>query len=219
MLPGNIFQNKYGSFKLPPDHVRPVTECIRAGKVHQDQVIEFCVKQLQQRRGAVVSAGSYIGDFLPAFSRACQSKVYAFEPVLENYSYAKENIKLNDLQNVILQNAGLSDHFGSVSIKTTENDIKLGGASSIQEFGNETAILVKLDDVLDPFERIALIQLDVEGHEKEALAGASRTLSRWQPVIVVEEWKGGEKLVLPNYTKGKKIQGDRVWMPKKKSSK
>ena len=33
---------------------------------------------------------------------------------------------------------------------------------------------------------VAVIQLDVEGHEQEALAGATRTIARCRPLIVLE---------------------------------
>jgi hypothetical protein len=46
--------------------------------------------------------------------------------------------------------------------------------------------LVALDDVLGEDRQVAVIQLDVEGHEQQALAGAMLTVERCRPLIVLE---------------------------------
>lgn len=50
----------------------------------------------------------------------------------------------------------------------------------------EEVRLASIDDVVGSDRRVALIQLDVEGHEQQALAGAMHTIRRWRPLIVLE---------------------------------
>jgi hypothetical protein len=45
---------------------------------------------------------------------------------------------------------------------------------------------VALDDVLPPDRHVSLVHLDVEGYEKEALAGARAILDRCRPLLVLE---------------------------------
>ncbi len=59
-------------------------------------------------------------------------------------------------------------------------------AARARWFGNEEIELCSVDDVLDAERRVALIHLDVEGHEQSALSGALGTIARSRPTIVVE---------------------------------
>jgi hypothetical protein len=36
---------------------------------------------------------------------------------------------------------------------------------------------------------VSLVKVDVEGHERQVLAGARETLTRWRPLVVVEDWE------------------------------
>jgi hypothetical protein len=51
---------------------------------------------------------------------------------------------------------------------------------------HEEVELVALDDVVGGDRQVAVIQLDVEGHERDALLGAMRTIERCRPLIVLE---------------------------------
>ena len=70
---------------------------------------------------------------------------------------------------------------------------KLGGGSrllnpteSIDSVNLVVVPTTAVDEVV-PMERpIALIHLDVEGHEKAVLSGARRILERWRPDLIVE---------------------------------
>ena len=152
--------------------------------------------------GDIVHAGAYFGDFLPALSKGCASnaKVWAFEPNLENYRCANITIQINNLENVELTNAALGARRESLLMKTSdENGRALGGASRIiskdtREIttGTESVPVATIDDTLDEDRTVSILQLDVEGHEKEALSGAIRTIRRCLPIIIVE--------LLPNST-------------------
>jgi hypothetical protein len=41
---------------------------------------------------------------------------------------------------------------------------------------------------------LALLKIDVEGHEADVLAGAVQTLRRWRPYIVAEELSGHQEV-------------------------
>jgi len=168
--------------------------------VLQSRVREADTLQLigdADRDGDVVHAGTYFGDFIPALSRSRESGaiVWAFEPSRENYRCAQITTMLNDLDNVVLTHAALDSHDGGSAILQTSNPqgVPLGGESRIvidpdraRGQTKEEVQLVTVDEVIARDRRVAIIQLDVEGHEQRALAGAIKTIERWRPLIVVE---------------------------------
>ena len=69
----------------------------------------------------------------------------------------------------------------------------LGGASRLVEENsdhNENRLIevkiISLDAVLPSDRQTAIIQLDVEGFEQPALAGAMKTIKRCMPILILE---------------------------------
>jgi len=152
-------------------------------------------------KGDIVHAGTYFGDFLPALSKAISpdAKIWAFEPNPENYHCAKITLELNYADNVNLFCAGLGEKQESLLVKTSdENGHSLGGGSQIlasdcgDSIGVAAVRIVTVDAIVETSRIVSIIQLDVEGHEKEALSGAILTIQRCLPIIILE--------VLPNST-------------------
>jgi FkbM family methyltransferase len=175
-----------GIFLLPDyaEH-RPVGRYLLEGALFEEKTHALVSALLQYRPGNMVHAGTFIGDMLPTFSRACSGTVYAFEPVLENYVMAKLCVQENGLDNVILSNAGLGSSISVAKINTAdEGHAHRGGASQISDHGQPTALLT-----IDAFKisNLSVIHLDVEGHELEALRGALDSIQQSAPVILIED--------------------------------
>ena len=51
-----------------------------------------------------------------------------------------------------------------------------------------------IDKVMEIGRRVGVIQLDVEGYEKEVLLGAVNTIKKWKPIIILEVNPGDEFL-------------------------
>ena len=190
-----IAYNKSGGYCVPlSSSHRPAAQKILAGVVYEPRTIDFLTSHCND--GDIVHAGTYFGDFLPALSRSRtnDAKIWAFEPNLENYRCALITTYINDLQNVELMNAGLGERKDSVSMMTKDKDGQsLGGASRIldQETENkspylETVEIVSVDEIVPASRNVSIIQLDVEGHEKQALTGALKTIQRCRPIIILE---------------------------------
>jgi FkbM family methyltransferase len=197
-----ISYNRYGAYCVPlSSQHRPAAQMIRAGAVYEPGTIEFL--QANCGQSDLVHAGTYFGDFLPALSRACspQSRVWAFEPSLENYRCAHITILLNELRNIELANAGLGERREMLRLLTTDKDgVAQGGASRVVSVEDRVAgrtepvQIVTIDDTI-PYDRpVSIIQLDVEGHEQQALIGALRTIERCRPIIMVEILAGSTLL-------------------------
>jgi FkbM family methyltransferase len=190
-----VARNEYGLYCVPRSSVhRPVAAAILEGRVWERATLELM--RTVDSAGDIVHAGTYYGDFLPALarSRADGAVVWAFEPGAENHRCTEITIGLNDLANVVLTRAGLTEHSGHARLAIGgRNGVSLGGSSSVIQdpararwWDSEEVPMVALDDVVPADRRVALIQLDVEGHEKEALLGGLRTIERCRPLIILE---------------------------------
>lgn len=196
-----VSYNKYGGYCVPlSSQHRPAARKILARDVHEPATIEFILSNCGN--GDIVHAGTYFGDFLPALSSGVTSnaKVWAFEPNPENYRCARITLEINDIRNVALHNAGLGAKQGYSLIQTTDkNGHSLGGSSHIVEKDTaniagkaESVQILDIDGVVGSDRKVSIIQLDVEGYEKEALTGAIKTIKRCRPLVILE--------VLPNST-------------------
>jgi FkbM family methyltransferase len=144
--------------------------------------------------GDIVHAGAFFGDFLPALARSrdAGALVYAFEPNTENFRCAQITVLLNGLGNVVLVNSALDVTSGHGELAITSADgLALGGGSHLVRRPvdgqvTERVALTSVDAVVPPDRNVAVVQLDVEGHESEALAGALQTIRRCKPLLVLE---------------------------------
>lgn len=191
-----VAYTRLGAFCVPLSSVRrPAVQRILRGEVHEPQTMAAMVSCLAEG-GDIVHAGTFFGDFLPELSRACgaQGKVWAFEPNPESHRCAQVTCLLNGLDNVHLHHAALGACAGTVALCVRDEQGRaLGGRSHVVQ-GPEAAAgpcvevpLLCLDEVVPPSRRVAVVQLDVEGSERQALEGASGLLRRCRPVLILEQ--------------------------------
>jgi FkbM family methyltransferase len=199
-LPGGaldclLARNEHGIYCIPrASKHRPVAQTILQARVWEADTIDLMGGT--DRSGDIVHAGTFFGDFIPALARSRESGaiVWAFEPGRENYRCARITAMLNDAENVVLTNAGLDSRGGSALLVTSDREGRaLGGESSLVLDPSQAPLrdkeeveLVAIDEVVPASRRVAVIQLDVEGHEQAALAGALLTIERCRPLIILE---------------------------------
>lgn len=191
--PGSIIAaNEFGRYCIPRSSAhRPSAALVREGYVWERDTIAYLRAHCGQ--GDVVHAGAYFGDFLPAIARALApgALVWAFEPNPENFACARHTVELNGLANVRLHLGGLAQSGRTLTIQTMEAGRRsLGGASRVvSPLARRRGVVevpgFALDDIVAG-RPIAIIQLDVEGYEQEALDGARATIARTRPIIMVE---------------------------------
>jgi FkbM family methyltransferase len=190
-----VASNEHGLYCVPrSSQHRPVAQAILQSRVWESDTLELVCGA--ESTGDIVHAGTFFGDFLPALSRsrADGAIVWAFEPGGENHRCTEITALLNELANVVLTRAGLDAKGGTALLATGDREgLPLGGASRIitdparaRWWSNEEVRIVAVDEVVGADRRVAAIQLDVEGHELDALAGAMRTIERCRPLIVLE---------------------------------
>lgn len=174
-MTGRLAENKYGKYSVPESTFHTYTaQAILDGKVHEPSTIQYI---LDNCNGEVIHAGVGFGDFLPALRRL--PRVWAFEPVPQNFDAAMDTIELNNIENVNLFNCALNH-------SNTPVKLKIDGIRS--EVSEDGLIVdsVKLDCVIPETANISVIHLDIEGYENEVLIGAKRLIQRCKPIIILE---------------------------------
>lgn len=189
-----IRQNAHGLYYIPENQLhRRAAQVVAEGNIWESETIDFIIENLNNQ--SAISAGSYFGDFLPALSKETDQTIFTYEPVPEQFDYAKKTIALNNLQNVVIENLALSNKNGSVIMELcdpqSDEMLLLGGGSRIVPQKSKTTIKVRsttLDSLIPNDCEISVIHLDVEGHEGQALEGASRLIKKNLPIIIVESF-------------------------------
>jgi FkbM family methyltransferase len=190
-----VAYNQYGGYCMPLSSIhRPAARSILSGAVWEPETIKFIAEHC--KNGDIIHAGTYFGDFLPALSKSCAngSKIWAFEPNPENFRCAVITALINGLPAVELINAGLGDKECSLPMMIADDTGRsLGGSSRLTlEAGQEDksrfveVAIVTIDEVVSEDRQVTILQLDLEGFEMRALAGAMETIKRCKPVLILE---------------------------------
>ena len=119
--------------------------------------------------------------------------VYGFEPDPVNYSSCIENIKLNNISNVLVGNIGLGDQDATLNM-VVQTPLNRGGnriksKSDNDEVEQKLVKVTALDNWVDKnknISKIDLIKIDVEGYEMKVLQGARQTIKTFKPTLFIE---------------------------------
>ncbi len=182
-------ENEYGLYCIPKEAEKGiVAQKALSGEAYEKETIER-IRSFSKDKN-VLHAGSCFGDFLPGICSVANF-VYAFEPYPIMFRCSKITKLLNNINNCSIRNLGLSDSPGTKCFKTKDNAGEfLAGRARIREDGDvffQEKIRVDAIDNLLPYEnKLAVLHLDIEGHEKFALQGALRTIKRNKPVLILE---------------------------------
>lgn len=205
-----------GESHLPQWMANPKVRMILNGRAaYQGQKQAAALAECKFFRTAV-DVGGHIG--LWSFNLAHRFKeVHAFEPVAAHRECFTRNIE--PLTNVTLHPLALGAQQGSVSIRTeptSSGDSRVDGDGDIP--------MVTLDSM--DLEDVDLIKIDCEGYELHVLRGATETLARCRPVVIVEQKPGhgvkfglGDKDALPfleslGYRTVREMSGDFICVPR-----
>jgi len=127
----------------------------------------------------VIDAGAYWGDSARRFAwqQRGRGKIVALEPSPNNYKRLARQ-RLVGLVPMCL---------GAWNVNDVLSFDDNGGSSKISSKGSTTIHVAPIDWIADELalEQVDVIKLDVEGAEREALAGASETIDRFRPKILL----------------------------------
>ncbi|MCG8403929.1 MAG: FkbM family methyltransferase [Phycisphaerales bacterium] len=110
-----------------------------------------------------------------------EGHVFAFEPFPANLTYLKEHLRLNNIENVTVFDAAVSDKSGTTFFEEGPSR-SMGHISSTGTLQVQTVVideLVAAGNLPTP----DYIKMDIEGAEVHALSGAKSMLSESHPTI------------------------------------
>ena len=136
--------------------------------------VEWLLECIGHHAGSIVIVGAHIGALLVPLSRAAE-KVIGFEPDAINFDLLSKNLLLNEVHNTQLINAAVGMRRGMVALR--RNSLNPGNTSISMSHDNASGQveMTTLDSSLSGAP-IDLMVMDIEGHEKHALEGGTRTI-------------------------------------------
>jgi len=150
-----------------------------------------------------VDVGANIGTTtIAALTLFDAARVYAFEPAPENYRLLRQNILANAVEDrAVAVQVAVSDQSGAVELELSNwnwGDHRVRAAAGFPASESHATVVsvpaATLDDLVEQqhidLDGVALIWIDVQGHEPSVLAGARTTIGSGIP-IVAEYWPHG----------------------------
>jgi FkbM family methyltransferase len=168
--------------KLPIDEKKKgiAKALLLFGVREEDQLL---VLKNEIRRGMVVlDIGANIGYYALLLESlvGSQGKIYAYEPSCDNFNLLKDNIKLNNKENVIeVFHAGISDKVGSETLYISEESnihnfitmYRPRSAGKSGEVDTEVVDMFDIDTLIKNKKPVNFIRMDTEGYEVKVFRG------------------------------------------------
>lgn len=118
----------------------------------------------------VVDIGAAIGEFTIFAALVPRTRVLAFEPSTPSAAVLAVNLRLNQIQNVVVERVAVGTDFGRLELDTSGNPLQMGTGKSGTLTYSEPVDVVPLSSVLEQAGgSIDLLKLDCEGAEYDIL--------------------------------------------------
>jgi FkbM family methyltransferase len=138
---------------------------------------------------AVIEVGANIGAHTVGFSRLVgpQGRVLAFEPQRLVFQTLCANVSLNSLTNVDCYFAAVGAQEGAITVPSLSpwDEGNFGGISLLGAHVGTPVPCFMLDRFID-LPRVNLLKIDVEGMEADVLRGGAKLITKFKPILYVE---------------------------------
>lgn len=131
-------------------------------------------------RDVVIQAGGNVGIWAKYYSKIFNA-VYTFEPDPENFECLVHN---SPEPNIVKFNTALGNKPEMVNVGSPDKQHD-NNCGAYQVIGAGIHPTIRIDDLHLP--ECDLICLDIEGYEKFALEGATETIKKYRPTVVLEQ--------------------------------
>lgn len=183
-LPAQIGRiNDYCSIRIATDGLYEIEQL--------DFIFDY-LKQLDHNldQQDVLDIGANTGNHSLYFSRIFKT-VHAFEPNPKTFGIL--DVNTNECDNIKRYNFGLSNK--NMTAEISEYSHNLGRSQVLMPDTEKTDGLIyrdiklkKLDSLNDEIlQSVALVKIDIEGHELNAIKGALEFINRTKPIILFEQ--------------------------------
>lgn len=192
-------EHKFGnnlSINMYSDGADIIVSSLFWDKKYEHSMSELWLKLLEKDY-FVLDIGANNGYYsLISGKIATQGKTFAFEPVPRIQSFLYENIRINNLNEIVFVNKDIvSDHIGYTDFYIVDSITLPCGSSENKEFrhGKVPTKIIKLgvnkiDNFLKTNEipRIDLVKIDTESTENLVIKGMIASIEKFNPIIICE---------------------------------
>ena len=163
-----------------------IMKCHQQGMFYETE--ELALIKQHYTEGVVVDIGANVGNHAVYISKFTNApRIIVFEPSQTTIAILKENLRLNQCNNVDTKFLGIA--LGAKEGRLTQHRPEPDNLGYTYYTEDPAGDVQEIDgDSLIYDEPIGLIKLDAEGMEVEILAGLQRTIQRWRPVMLIEIW-------------------------------
>lgn len=185
----------FGNLKMHTDSRNHIEWQVLLYGCYEKELVQRLIRLTKNRpRRVAVDIGANSGQYSLILSRYFE-RVYSFEPVRKFYEKLQANVQLNGITNIITHNFALGAREDEIKMAILENHGLAQTASwdrGKYDFKDPfhwepaSARQVRLDDILQPADKIDFIKIDTDGSEAEILEGAVNTLKNSRPLLQIE---------------------------------
>lgn len=177
----------YKMFLNPKDEViTPFMYAYRHWEPNETSIIFHNLKE----GDVFIDVGANIGYYTLLASKkvGITGHVYSFEPETENYELLKQNIILNNLQNVTVEKKAVANKPGRMKLylnPTNKGDHSLRDDKMNRDY--QEVDVISLDDYFKD-KKINFIKIDVQGADVLVIKGAKGIMSNNPNILIVSEF-------------------------------
>lgn len=151
---------------------------------YEPEIVRFLISQVRDG-DSFLDIGGHAGYFSYIFSRISpDGKVYTFEPDIQNCEFIRKIIVLNSIKNINLVNKAVGSSVGEICFTPGPTS----STGKVTESGESPISVTTIDRFLEnnTLKGDVLLKIDVEGHGGEVLKGATETIGKYKPTILME---------------------------------
>jgi len=182
-------QNTFNAakYELSRKYNIPVSEVDPSPMMYQSGLIfvpENAKKKIKD--SAVLDIGAFIGQASTSFLEFQPANIYPFEPSLRNFRRLGDNLaKHVRTKQIIPINAAMGEKKGFAFISDEGNASAVGDSETNPNA--QKVVVTTVDDFAKEHKipRVGLIKLDVEGFEMNVVQGATETIKRDKPILLI----------------------------------
>ena len=160
---------------LKINYIRPYEVLHTYKDIFENEIYKFTASS---DRPMIIDCGSNIGISVLYYKTLYpNAEVIAYEPDKKNFQLLSKNIADNNLQQVSPQEAAIWIENGSISFASNAAE---GSSIAMTNEGTNivTVPAVRLADVLNKYQKIDFLKLDIEGAEDKVVADCGSLLSK-----------------------------------------
>lgn len=178
----------------------------RDGDFFEAEILDYLAKN-HPTHHIILDVGANIGNHTVYFASFLEYEyIYAFEPIFDNWKLLAYNASF--FRNVFPIQAAVSDQKGYLQMSINRGNM---GASQVDRNGEERVQSTKLDCMTFAEDLpVTLLKIDTEWHEPAVIDGAHELITKWHPLILIEDTNNEYEPLLTWFGKGHYEQ-EKAW--------